>query len=100
MRIEEQYLELPRGSDIRESMLFKADGVALDMTGHTIEIFESEAWFGLSGSVSWTDQAGGEAVLLREWDNSAPQITWVRIRTVRTLDGFDDAYPKINVKFV
>ena len=94
-------LTLYRGSDISEALFFKDDlGVALSMIGQQIEIVEAEAWIAAHGAVAWTDQAGGEARLTAPWDSTAPAETWVRFRTKRTADDFDDAFPKIVVRFI
>ncbi len=93
-------LVLNRGSDILCDLIFKDDaGAALDMTGHTIELFEAEAWVDENGSVAWTDIAAGEASVSVPWANDAPAETWFRVRTTRTSTGFDDALPKIVVRF-
>lgn len=92
---------LNRGSDIRFDLEFQDDnGAAIDMTGHTIAIFEGETWAMSNGSVAWTNQAGGVARLSAEWGASPPEETWFRIRTSRTADGYDDAFPKLNVRFL
>lgn len=100
MTVTSQTLILFRGSDVREALLFKADEVALNMTGHTIELFEPDPWFASGGSVAWTDQAAGEAVLILPWNNAAPNVTRTRIRVKRTADDFDDGYPEIIVRFL
>lgn len=92
---------LNRGSDIRFDLEFTDDnGAPIDMTGHTIAIFEAETWGASNGSVAWTDQAGGVARLSAEWGASPPETTWFRLRTTRTSDGYDDAFPQLNVRFL
>lgn len=93
-------IHLNRGSDIRFDLEFRDDnGAAIDMTGHTIAIFEGDTWAVANGSVAWVDQAGGIARLTAEWGSTPPEEVWFRIRTSRTADGFDDAAPKLTVRW-
>lgn len=92
---------LNRGSDIRFELQFTDDTEApINMTGHTIAIFEAETWGTVNGSVAWVDQAQGIARLTAEWGNTPPSETWFRVRTSRTVDGFDDALPKLTVRWL
>ena len=92
---------LNRGSDIRFDLEFTDDnGDPIPMTGHTIAIFEAETWGLANGSVAWTDQAGGVARLSAEWGASPPEATWFRVRTTRTSDFYDDAFPQLHVRFL
>jgi hypothetical protein len=94
-------LVLNRGTDIKVDLIFKDDaGDPIDMTGHTIAVFEADAWGTANGSVDWTDQAAGEAQLSAAWGGDTPAETWFRVRTTQTSSGFDDALPKITVRFV
>lgn len=89
---------LNRGSDIRLELEWSDDNnQPINMTGWTVAIFEAEAWGMTNGSVAWTDQAGGVALLQASWGGSPPSSTWFRIRATRTSDGFDDALPEIKV---
>ena len=92
---------LNRGSDIRFDLAFTDDtGAPINMTGHTIAIFEAETWGLANGSVTWEDQSGGVARLSAEWGASPPAATYFRVRTTRTSDGYDDAFPQLNVRFL
>lgn len=89
-----------RGSDIRFDIEFTDDADApINMTGHTIALFEGDAWAMQHGSVAWVDQAGGVARLTAEWGNSPPREVWFRLRTTRTADDYNDALPKLKVRF-
>jgi hypothetical protein len=91
---------LNRGSDIRLPLAFEADnGDPIDMTGHSIAIFEGSEWATANGSVAWTDQAGGLALLSADWtdDPEPPAEVWFRLRT--TGSGFDEAMPALIVRF-
>jgi len=92
------------GSDIRYELAFvDDDDQPIDMTGHTIEIFQAEAWGTSNGTVEWTDQAQGIALLSADWDDTPaamPEETWFRIRTTRTSDNLDDAAPKLIVRWL
>ena len=92
---------LNRGTDIRFDLAFTDDtGAPLDMTGHTIAIFEADTWGTSNGAVAWSDQAGGVARITAEWGNTPPEEVWFRVRTTRTSDGYDDAMPKLSVRFL
>lgn len=92
---------LNRGTDIRFELAFTDDdGAPIDMSGHTIAVFEADTWGLANGSVAWTDQAGGVARLTAEWGASPPDEVWFRVRTTRTADGFDDAAPKLTVRWL
>jgi len=94
-------LNLYRGSDLFMDLSFRDDNKApLDMTGHTIQIVEAEAWAQANASVVWTAQAAGAARLRADWSPSAPAETWLRLQTTRTADGFDDALPKLIVRWL
>lgn len=96
-----EILTLYRGSDINEALFFLDDNNdPIDMTGHTISVFDAEPWFAANGSVAWSDQAAGEALLAADWANDAPEETWVRLLVKRTSDDYDDGYPKIMVRFL
>lgn len=91
---------LNRGSDIRFDLEFTDENEnPINMTGHTVSIFEAETWGLANGAVAWTDQAGGVARLTAQWGASPPEETWFRVRTSRTADGYDDALPKLVVRF-
>lgn len=92
---------LNEGSDIFFALEFTDDaGAPLDMTGHTISIFAAETWGLANGSVAWVDQAAGIARISAPWAASPPAETWFRIRTKRTSDDFDDAAPKLIVRWL
>lgn len=94
-------LSLNRGSDLFVDLVFRDDtGAPVDMTGHTIQIVEAEPWALANASVAWVAQAAGSARLRADWTPAAPAETWVRLQTTRTADGFDDAAPKLVVRWL
>lgn len=89
-------IELERGSDILHELPFRDDdGNPINMTGWTIEVFEGDTWALANATVTWVDQANGDALLRADWTTSTPPETWLRLRTTRTADGYDDAFPII-----
>jgi hypothetical protein len=93
-------IALNRGSDIYHEFICKDDaGDPINMTGWTIALFEAETWLAANGVIAWTDQAAGEARLTAAWSSSTPAKTWFIARLTRTSDGFDDALPKVTVRF-
>lgn len=92
---------LNRGSDLRAELLFRADdGSPADMTGHDLVIFEAEAWAAAHGTAAWVNQALGQAELRADWTAATPEETWLRVKTQRIVDGFDDALPRIVVRWL
>lgn len=97
-------IALSRGTDVRFTLAFADEaGNAVDMTGHTIAVFEADAAWGEDNfTVAWTDQAGGVALLTGDWTDpeEPPDEVWVIVRTTRTSDGYDQAAPKITVRWI
>lgn len=106
MRIEREWVEFPRGSDVSLELPFQDDnGAPIPMTGWTIAIFEAgpagtvATYVNTNATVAWTNQAGGIAQFDLPWDNTAPTEFWVRLRISRTVDGHDDGIDQINVRY-
>jgi len=105
-RIEKEWVEFPQGSDVSLELPFQDDnGVAINMTGWTIEIFKAgpegtvEAYVNANATVAWTNQSGGIAQFDLPWDDAAPPDFWVRLRITRTADGHDDGIDQMNVRY-
>lgn len=100
MTVTSTTVTLNRGSDIFLDLQFQDDnGDPIDMTGWTIAIFEAETWGLANGSVAWADQSTGLARLSAQWGATPPSETWFRVRATRTVDGVDDALPKMTVRW-
>ena len=108
-RIEKEWLEFPRGSDIAEEVAFEEDSdpaLPIDMTGWTLEVFEAgpdgaaETYVMANATFTWTDQATGIAKLALPWDDAAPAWFTVRLRATRTVDGHDQGIDELNVRYV
>ncbi len=106
MGIETQVIKLPRGSDVSFELPFEDDnGVAINMTGWNIDVFEAgpdgaaETYVNDNSTVSWVNQAEGIAKFAMPWGPGIPDAFWVRLRITRTSDDHDDGIDQINVRF-
>ena len=106
MRLEKEYITLPRGSDVYfEFPLVDDNDAPINMTGWTVALFEAGpdgavgSFVQTNHTVAWSNQAGGVFEFKLPWDAASPEEFWIRLRLTRTADGHDDAIDQIWVRY-
>ena len=90
---------LPRGTTLGLPLAFTAGGSAMNLTGLTLEVFETHPASILSGAtITVTNAAGGLATLNWTWDSAAIPLTDSYAKfAIRIVGGL--GFPPIEVAF-
>lgn len=106
MRIEQEYISLPRGSDVYfEFPCTDDNNLPIDMTGWTVSLFEAgpsgaaQTYVTDNHTVAWSNQVGGVFEFKLPWGALMPDSFWIRLRLKRTSDDHDDGIDQIWVRF-